>query len=173
MRASSSPTLVAVVLLLSACGRADAPRPVATSATPVTAEESAKTPSSGAPWATPLFTYEEGGSSLSFSESGALRLVVVGEAGTRTCDSELGDKGNMWTRDDVRSAFDHLDVQKALSDGELYRSAYPSPARLAANGKTVTWVIAWKELPPSEPEAVHHLHEVLHGVLGNRLSLCP
>lgn len=159
--------LLALVTLLAACGRGDAPRPstVATTSA-VTSSESAP------PAASPLFTYEEGGSALFFWSSGAVRLVMPDEAGERTCDSALGDKGNLWTRDDVRAAFEHLDVQAALSTRELYRSAYPTPARLVTGAGTVTWVIAWKELPPNEPEAVHHLHEVLHGVLTNRLLLC-
>lgn len=122
----------------------------------------------------PLFTYEEPPSTLSFWASGAVHIVVAARGGaTRTCDSELGETDNMWTRPDVDSAFQAPDVKSALAGKAIYASAYQSAARLVAPEGTIEWWTAFDEAPPPEPAAVHHLHELLHVVLENRVKLCP
>jgi hypothetical protein len=156
----------------SACGRGDAPKPTSVVAETTSSSSNATASGSPTPEGPALFVYEEDDDVLSYWSSGALRLVMPTAGSPKTCDGALCDKDNMWTRDDVRAAFDHADVQQALSIDGLYRSAYPSRARLVVGAHTITWVNAWKELPPPEPEAVHHLHEVLHVVLENRAALC-
>ncbi|MBK7398475.1 MAG: hypothetical protein IPJ34_19805 [Myxococcales bacterium] len=133
----------------------------------------AKPSASTAATAAPLLVYHEDDATLSFWSTGAVRLALATPTAARTCDTQLGDNGNLWTPADVNAAFRHADVQTALKTSALYRSAYPSRALLEAGASTITWVNAWKELPPSEPEAVRHLHEVLHGLTANRRSLCP
>jgi hypothetical protein len=129
--------------------------------------------STNAPTSPPTLTYEEGASTFAFWSAGIVRVTVPAGTGVRTCDSELGEGDNLWTRTDVQKAFDDPVVQTALANADLYRSSYPQRARLVAAKGTIDWVNAWKELPPPEPPAVHHLQEVLHVLLANRASLCP
>jgi hypothetical protein len=109
--------------------------------------------------------YTEGADTVAFAPPRTVRLEPGG------CTTDLDDDGNMWTGHDVESALADPAVQKALTDRETYKSAY-GPAHLTTASGSITWVIAWKELPPPEPASVHHLQEVLHVVLTNRRSLC-
>ncbi len=124
------------------------------------------------PSTAPLLVYREDGARLSFWEMGAVRIVVDAPSGPRTCDGQLGENGNAWTRSDLLAAFENVDVKAALKRSELYKSSYPAPAVVEAGKDRIAWVIAWKELPPPEPEAVRHFHEVLHVITTNRRSLC-
>jgi len=156
----------AAVLLVIACSRSEPPKPI------VAAPEKAAPSSTSAPTSAPTLTYEEGAITFAYWPSGIVRVTVPTSTATRSCKSELGENGNIWTKTDLQTAFDDPVVQAALANNDLYKSSYPPRARLVASKGTITWVNAWKELPPPEPPAVHHLQEVLHVLLTNRASLC-
>ena len=169
--------LVAVIpIFVGACGRNDGPKPLIATADSVTStSKSSKTPAptpidTSAP---PMFTYDEEGTTLTYWSSGALRVVVtVGDA-SRACESALGEGDNMWTRSDVDAAFHDPDVKAAIARRAFFASAYPKAAELVAPEGKIDWWNEWDKPPPPEPAAVHQLHEVLHVVLQNRVSLCP
>ena len=173
MTRSLGSTFAALVVLGSSACHAEAPPKAATDDAPA-ASSSASVGSIAVPTTSPTLTYQEEAGTFSYWANGAVRIVVTTPTGMRTCDGELGEHGNIWTRADLEAALHHADVEAALADAALYRSAYPTRALLSVGPKsTITWVNAWKELPPPEPAAVHHLHEVLHVLWANRISLCP
>ena len=170
--------LLAAAALLAACGRSDGQKPLVATADSVTS--TTKTTSSPPPTPIdttkpPLFTYqEERVGTLTYWSSGALRVVVTHAAdASHACESALGEGDNMWTRSDVDAAFHDPDVQAALARKAFYASAYPEAAELVAHEGKIEWWNSWDKPPPPEPKAVGHLHQVLHVVLENRVTLCP
>jgi hypothetical protein len=140
--------------------------------TPTSADAAASAPSPAAPTSPDWVVYTESKDTLSISANGATRIEVATETGRRTCESMLGNHGNIWTLADLQAALRATDVQAALKAQEIYRSPYPSRASLQIESHTIQWVTAWKELPLDEPAGVRTVREILHGLYSNRHTLC-
>jgi hypothetical protein len=156
---------------LAACGRSDGPKPLIATADDVSAKPTTSATASSPPLdaTPPMFTYVDGDDRrLLYWSSGASRVVVGG----RSCESALGENDNMWTRPDVDAAFHDPDVLAALARHAFFQSAYPTQAEIVAPEGKIDWWNSWDKPPPPEPKAVGHVHEVLHVVLENRVSLC-
>ena len=157
LRTVSATSLLAFVVT---CDHNDA-KPTSVAPPPVSYGAGSKGPA--------LFSYEEDGVTLSFWSPSSVRVTRLGG---KPCDSELPDKGNMWSGPDVEAAFRAAEVQAVLTRSEVFRSNFPIPSKIIAAARSITWVIAWKELPPAEPPSVQHLQQVLHGVTLNLSSMC-
>ena len=93
--------------VLASCNRTDAPNG---SAAPT-----------AAPVSQPTLTYVEGKTAFAFFASGAVRLTTD----TRTCESELGENGNLWTKSDVKAALENPEVQRRSDTARPFVRATP------------------------------------------------
>lgn len=120
--------------------------------------------------ATPLFSYEEDGDTLSFFPPRTVDLVRAAGSKAKSCRGELPDHGNMWSGAEVERAFRDGPVQKALGGAKApYAAEYAG--KLTAGETSIVWAGACKKCQAA-PAALEHLHEVLHTVIRNRRLVC-
>lgn len=153
-------SLVALSLacVLTACTRESPDPPVAT--LPI---------STATIMPTALFVYEENGDTLAFFPPKMVRVTVHDDAGTHTCQTDLPDNGNMWSGADVEHGFRDATVQGSLRS---HASFLGTSASISSGGDTLVWRSACPGCA-LEPAPVQHFQTMMHGVLGNRRSLCP
>jgi len=165
--------------------RGETPRvdvPIAPPVTFTTAAPFTAAPPPSLPAVETILTYTErgGDQALSFRAPHTVRLRV---ASGRSCDTELGESGNLWTWQDVVHALEEAEVREAVEQNALYLSSSAElrpvgPSQLATPTGKITWLSDpfqmphWTEPPPAEPGAVHHAQEMLHTIMSNRMQVC-
>ena len=81
------------------------------------------------------------------------------------CQTELPDKGDVWTGRDVEQAFRSPEVQKSLTANDAACTA-DAPAKLTARDKTLRWVGEYDKCL-AQSEGIDHLYDVLRTVMSN------
>jgi hypothetical protein len=118
----------------------------------------------------PLFVFEEDGDTLSFWSPSIVRLIRHLDGGTKVCQSELSERGNLWTGSDVERAFQNAVVQNSLKTTKAPYSADNS-AKVTAGDASIIWAKECDKCLGQPPE-IKHLYTVLHVVMQNRRLLC-